>query len=277
MGRQVLLQILKCALLLSVTGTLLSCGGNVYEAMSDKTTHEAIVEDVKKLTNAQKFSEAVGIIEANPSLIPSRDEKMTFASAYAGDCGLTFAGVFDSLASASGSPMQFAMSAFKTTLINPSQCYKAQLILESIGAAGLRTTNENIALFLIGFAKVGAYLRNRADSDPITHLGDGTLDAGYDSCLDTKLPKAEVKQVMSGFGLMIENIAAIGAYLSGGMAGNITSIGAACTALGMTCNATDPTAISDGDATTFRNAIKSDNVSGLGIESCPMASLPTCC
>ncbi len=267
---QNLIPILKSILLLCVTGTLLSCGGNVFQAMSGKTSHNAIIEEVRNLTNEQRFAEAIALIELNPTLETNRDEKLIFASAYAGGCGLTFASIFESLSAAAGSPMEFSKDAFTTTVVNPENCYDAQLWIESIGAAGDRSTNENIAMFLIGLAKVGTYLRNRADADM-----DGVLDAGYDSCDNTDLPIEEVKQVITGFGLMIENLASIGTNISGGLSGDITSVGAACAVLGLACNVTDPTGVSDADANSFRDAIKSDSATDLGIESCSIS--PACC
>ena len=270
MGSQAFFQVLKVGLLLFVTGTLLSCGGNIFQAMSSKTSHDAVIEEVRNLTNEQRFAEAKALIEANPTMVTTRDDKFLFATAYAGSCGLTFAGIFTSLASASGSPMEFAKDAFTTSDVNPDDCYEAQLWIEGIGAAGVRSSNENIAMFLIGLSKVGTYLRNRADADK-----DGALDAGYDSCSNAKLPKADVKQVITGFGLMLENIAALGTNIAGGFSADITSVGAACAALGLACNVTDPTAISDADADEFRDAIKSDSTTDLGIESCSID--PTCC
>ena len=249
-----------------------SCGGNFFEGMSGKTSHAAVIEEVRNLVNDLEFSEAVDVIEANTDLvITDRGDMMLFASAYAGDCGLTFAEIFDSLATATGSPMNFMMSAFTTKAVVPDHCYQAQLWIERIGAAGVRTTNENIAMFLIGMAKIGTYLRNRADADR-----DGTVDGTFDSCDNTDLPRDEVKQVVSGFGLLIENVAALGTNISGSLSGSVTSINAVCVGLGLTCNVTDPTAISDGDADSFRDAIKSSSTTMIGIETCdPLTTL--CC
>jgi hypothetical protein len=241
--------------------------------MSSKTTHDAIVEDVRKLTDNLDFDDAVALIAANPNLSTSSEEKLLFASAYAGKCGLTFAGIFDSLSSASGSPMEFAKDAFTHIAVSPDDCYTAQQWIAKIGTVANRTTDQNMAMFLIGLGKVGTYLRNRADANM-----DGVLDAGYDSCSSAKLPGTDVKQVISGFALMIENINALGSSLSGGMAGAISSMTAACTALGLaSCTNTDPTTISDSDADSFRDAIKSDKTTLLGIESCVTVPMTSCC
>lgn len=253
-----------------VTGTLLSCGGNLFQAMSSKTSHDAIVEEVKKLTNEQRYSEAIELIEDNPTMVTTREDKLLFAAAYAGSCGLTFGGIFESLSSASGSPMEFAKDAFTAIPVTPEHCYEAQLWIQDIGTSENRSTNENIALFLVGLAKVGTYLRNRADADM-----DGVLDATYDSCDDADLPRDEVKQVISGFGLMIENIAALGTNIAGGFSTSVTGIGAACTGLGLSCTTTDPTGITDADADEFRDAIKSSSSTGIGIESCALSA--ACC
>lgn len=270
MGSKAIVSFLKMTGVLAVTGTLLSCGGNVFEAASSKTSRNAIIEQVRQLTNELRYDEAITIIEDNPTLVPNRDDKLLFASAYAGSCGLTFASIFNSLATASGSPMEFAKDAFTTTPVMPDDCYESQLWIESIGDYSARTTNENIAMFLIGLAKVGTYLRNRADTDR-----DGVLDAGYDSCDNIDLPIAEVKQIVSGFGLMIENIDALGTSISGGFSTDIGAVGAVCGILGLDCTETNPTLITDGDANDFRDAIKSDSASDLGIESCAID--PTCC
>jgi hypothetical protein len=238
--------------------------------MSGKTSHNAIIESVRKYTNDQNYTAAIEIIEANPTMVTTREDKFLFASAYAGGCGLTFAGLFDSLATASGSPMEFSKNAFTSIDVVPAYCYEAQLWIEAIGASASRTTNENMAMFMIGIAKVGTYLRNRADADK-----DGVLDVGYDSCDNTKLPRDDIKQVITGFGLMIENLAAIGTNISGGLSSDISTVSAACTLLGLTCSATDPSAISDADADEFRDAVKSDKTSDFGIESC--AINVTCC
>jgi len=255
----------------------LSCGGNLYEPMSNKTSHAAIIEEIKNLVNDLRFTEAITLIEGSTNLvITDRNEKMLMASAYAGACGLTFAEVFESLSTAAGSPMYFAMSAFTSKVVDPPKCYTAQLWIERIGAAGVRSTSENIAMFLIGFAKVGTYLRYRADTDATTGIGDGVVDAGYDSCDNTDMPRNEIKQVLTGIGLMIENIAALGTNLSGDMSGEITDIETSCASVGLTCEITDPTAISDADADFFRDAIKSDRTNEVGIENCDPLDISCC-
>lgn len=270
MGFQTSLPILKMAFLLGVTGTLLSCGGNLFEAASGKTSHDAVIESVRKLTNALAFDEAIAIIEANPNLTTTREDKLLFAAAYAGSCGLTFAGVFESLSSASGSPMEFAKDAFTTVEVSPDQCYEAQLWIERIGISSLRLANENIAMFLIGLAKVGTYLRNRADADM-----DGVLDAGYDSCSSASLPADEVRHVLTGFGLMIENVNSLGSSVSAGFSTALTDLSTACGVLGIPCTETDINEVLAADVTNFRDAIKSDSTTSLGIESCAIS--PLCC
>lgn len=271
MGTKAFFSILKLAVGFCLTSLILSCGGNLFEAASSKTSNNAIIEDIRNLTNELKFADAVLLIEQNPTLTTSREDKLLFASAYAGSCGLTFATIFESLSSATGSPMEFSKNAFTTRNIIPGDCYEAQLWIEAIGINSARTTNENIAMFLIGVAKVGTYLRNRADVDK-----NGILDVGYDSCSAVSLPTDEVKQIITGFGLMIENAASIGTNISAGFSGDIASVNAACTALGMSCTQTNPTLVPNADATSFRDAIKSDKVVDLGIESCTPL-LPSCC
>lgn len=258
------------------TFLLVSCGGNFYETMSSKTSHQAMIEDIRALVNGLRFDEAIELIESSTSLeVENRDEKILMASAYAGACGITFADIFESLETASGSPMMFMMSAFTDKIVQPSHCSTAQGWIEAIGDSANRTTSENVGMFLVGFGKVGTNLRNRADTSA-SGTGDGTIDAGYDSCDDTKLPLNEVKEIITGFGLMMDNIAAMGSSVSSDMSGSLDDVNMICGALGMNCNATDPADIPDNEADLFRNAIKSDSTSQLGIEDCDPLT-PFCC
>lgn len=253
-----------------------SCGGNFFESMSGQTSHDAFVQDIRNLVNDLKFDEAIAMIEnASSFQAANRDEMLLIASAYAGSCGVTFADVFESLATATGSPMYFMMSSFTTKVLQPSRCHTAQQWIEQIGNSASRTTTENVAMFLVGFGKVGTYLRNRADTNA-SGIGDGTVDVGYDSCSNASLPIDEVKQVMTGFGLMIDNISALGTNVSGDLSSNIGVIDTACTTFGFSCSETDPTAIADGDADLFRNAVKSHSTTQVGIETCDPLS-PLCC
>lgn len=262
--------------LVFLTILISSCGGNLFESMSNKDSHDAVIQDVQKLVNELRFSDAVELIEANSDLtVTDRRELMLFASAYAGSCGLTFAEVFDSLETAGGSPMFFIMNAFRNRIVNPARCFTAQQWLQRIGTVANRTSTENIAMFLIGFAKVGTYLRNRADTSA-SGVGDGVVDPTFDSCDNADLPRDEVKQIITGFGLMIENIAALGSNLSAGMTADINNLNAACTLLGLNCTTTNPAAVTDADADEFRDAIKSDSATQIGIENCDPAS-PLCC
>lgn len=257
MASEARLSILKSfCLVLCLTAT--SCGGNLFEEASVKNSEDSILQEIQKAVNELRFDDAILLITENPSLVPeSRENKMLFASAYAGKCGVTFTQLIDSVGNATGTPILTAMISFASTATTPAACVTAQGYLEDIGANSARTTNENIALFLLGFAKVGVYLKPIADAA----APFGAVDPGFDGCTGGNLPESNVKQMMSGLALMVENYDAVSSYLSIGLGADLTSIESDC---GAACTETDASAISDPTAIEiFRRLIES-NEYGVG-------------
>ncbi len=246
--------------------TTTSCGGNIFEEASSKSSDDVVLQEIQKAVNEQRFDDAILLITENPDLAPaSRENKMLYASAYAGKCGVTFAELAESIETATGAAILLAMTSFSTITTSSAECVTAQEYLESIGDYADRTSSENIALFLIGYSKVGVFLKEVADDT----APFGTVDGDFDGCPAGNLPDDNVKQMMSGTALMIENFDAVEDYLSADLTTDLTTIDATC---GAACNETDAGAINNATLiTNFRRLIESNEY---GVGSC---ALVTCC
>lgn len=269
MGHQARIPILNFlvrALVLFSFLTTTSCGGNIFEEASSKSSDDIVLQEIQKAVNEQRFDDAIALIIDNADLaLESRENKMLFASAYAGKCGATFANLAESIETATGTPILIALTSFSTTTTSSTNCETAQEYLESIGAYADRTTSENIALFLIGFSKLGTFLKEVAD-DTAPY---GTVDGDFDGCPGGNLPDENVKQMMSGTALMIENYSALGDSLSSGLQGDIDDIETAC---GAACTETDASAINNATLIEgYRDLIESNEY---GIGNC---ALVACC
>lgn len=251
-----------------------SCGGNVFQESSGQTTEDAIYIAVQKATNDGDFAKAVEIIDANPGVIPiTREQKMIYGSALAGNCGVTFGGLVDVIGSGTitGTTFVYLMSAFSAVTTNASDCTRAQTLIESIGDVTSRTLSENLALFLLGFSKVGTYLKESAD----TAAPFGTVDPGFNACTTGALPTSDVKQMITGLSMMIETADELTAYIGNDLS---TSLGSIETVCGDSCEETNADNLDDvGDAqvaadiVNVRRAIASNE---FGVGAC---AIVTCC
>lgn len=254
-----------------------SCGGNLYNEISSKSSPDALFIDAKNALNDLDYTTAISKISQLQSSNLEyyntcstvdgvrKCPRETLAGAYAGRCGFSFLSFIASIASSSGAVFSFLMNSFTNITVIPSDCYNAQLVIESIGTSTTLTSDQKIFMALLGMAKIGIYLRKYADANQ-----DGVTDAGFDACSTTSISDADVKQVITGMGLFLTYSAALST--SGSATSDLSSISAVC---GAACNITDPNSASL-DATvvnTFRDIIASQQY---GVGNCnPL--LPTCC
>lgn len=274
--------------LLSVSNLILSaiviinsgCGGNFFQLTAKKDTSEALYQDARDSLNDLDYDTAISKIveiKTKDSSFYLRCEKVDgikicpredLAGAYASKCGLNFVTFVSSLTSSSGSPFLFFMQKFQTVTVSPSNCYEAQKVIESFGAtSGARTTEQNLFMAVLGMAKMGTYLRDAADVNQ-----DGNADVTYSSCSSTSITTDYLRQVMSGMGLVLDNLAAVSAVLSGNSSAltDLETIKAAC---GVACSITDPNSSSFDETITRKLLRSSDN----GIEPSSGCTLITCC
>lgn len=253
------LQILISVLLVT------SCGGNLFQESAGKGSDAAKLENIQKAVNDERFDDAIEIIEGTSMTADSREKKNLFAAAYAGKCGVTFADLINALSAAAGAPVLYMMTSFSAITTDAASCETARQYLESIGNSTDRTLGENLSFFLVGFGKVGAFLKESAD----TAAPFGTVDPGFDACAAGDIPDNDIKEMISGFAMMIDTSAAVASYLGGSLGADLTSIGAVC---GTSCVETDPSAISSApDILNFRRATASNE---FGVGACAIVA---CC
>ncbi|MES3039029.1 MAG: hypothetical protein V4736_14070 [Bdellovibrionota bacterium] len=205
----------------------LSCAGNFFEGLSNKTTEEALYEDALKLIDSGEYTAAIAKLLSLPAEYRARREVIgTLSGAYASRCGQDFFTMVSNMGSSSGAPMLFFMNMFTSTSVSPADCYSAQTTLEQIGGSSARTASENFYMFFLGMSKVGTTLRKYADANQ-----DGVMDVmpttatNFNSCTSTVTSTAsleisddDVKQVITGLGLVFDNVASVSASLAGNSA-----------------------------------------------------------
>jgi hypothetical protein len=256
----------------------LSCS-NLFKPAASKDTDKAIYYEAKKLIDEQKYTDAITYLnQLSTTFIADNKVKITFASAYAGACGMEFITFFGSIkGGVSGAFYKLFMNIFTNRAANPNYCILAERKIKEIGAdAATRdaVTGEKEANFfmaILAMAKAGSLLRSKADLD-----NDGAKDGTFDVCsIDPTngLTSTEVDELVTAFGLFIENLP----YLLG--AGSTASLTGDLTTVCPTCLITDINTITDAATLkTVRGVYRSLlNYQSTGIGSCTDSPFITCC
>lgn len=223
------------SLFLSFTVVLSGCS-NIFEKMAVKDTDAALYEDATKALDASNWDlslEKFG--QLSPAYLESLEVKAKYAGALAGKCGMNFSSLLTSLSSAdlSTTPaFKYFMNLFTDKTVNPTYCTLAEAQIKQIWAQRTAKQSEQLFMVLLSMAKMGAYLRAKADKDGASSLGDGSTDGTFNGCSNVDdtdhLTDAEVTEVITGFSLMLLNITAFTATTFSGVSGSITSITTAC-------------------------------------------------
>lgn len=274
------------------------CGLNPYARWSDQETDAARYEEALKSIDRQDWDAALAMFELLGDDYKNRTDVIeNWSGAHAGKCGIDFMTVFTSIGS--GQPLlKAAMNAFTGRDIDVASCHAARAKMEELGSSPFqRNASQNLFMLVLGMGHAGAYLRRDADIDGSNNLGDGSMDVGFDACANHELPFPagsppasdladglfsvnELNQIIMGFGLIINNFAAISAEVGGTEGDALAEINDACDAISPNpCTLSDPSLIDDQARFTFAAIIHSGPDTTelkLGIGSCS-GSLPTCC
>lgn len=257
-------------LILAISFFSQSCGVNVFQDVAVKDSAAALYEDALKMTDNMNYDGAYtklsDIQTRYPDFASTDRFKQTKAGVEAGQCGLNFINFVDGLSSASGTQMfGMMMQAFRGTPVNPLKCVDSQATMATLSTV---TDDQLLFLAVLGMTKVGTYLRARADQNGTN--GDGTTDAGFDPCStttsSTSLDDNDMKQLITGFSLAIQNFGLIGGSFAGSSASSsITAIKNFCadpdgnpaTNDAINCTFTDASAIDAVTVRTFRRLLQS--------------------
>ncbi len=272
---------------------------NFLEPMTPKDTNEAYLYSArKKITNGEYLKAIEDLIELEPGFAANNDVRVTFASAYAGACGMEFIPFFNNISQANLDPpntfFKYLRGSFTNRATTPSYCILAEKKLKEIGATeALRLTamagkkEVNMVMAILSMAKMGSILRTKSDVDGADALGDGITDGGFDSCTNNEanFTDDEIIEVATGFGLFFENISSLmgnGSDVENTLNTVKTVIGQICDLVPDTkCVILDPSDIDLADKSelvdTYRDLLSIDI---LGIGSCDLPGHPdldTCC
>lgn len=259
---------------------------NVFEGMANKTTDEALFEDVQKLMDDESWDEAITKLNSMSSEYKARSDVIeAWAGVYAGKCGLNFLEYFKTLGDANlaGTPLfKFLMNAWTGETVSPSYCTLAQTKLEEIStSASQRTPGQNLFMAILGMVKIGVYLRSYADRDGAGNLGDGTAEINVCTNDASNLANANLDEIVTGMGLITTNLAYLTAVLSNNsISGALTTVDTACQASPGACGRTNAADVTNADRDLFRdilNTSASNPTAAVGVGACSNALVTACC
>jgi hypothetical protein len=271
MKKKMLCRIL--ALLVAVP--FLGCS-NVFKGMANKTSDEALFDDVQTLMDKQEWDEAITKLEAMSADFKSRPDVIeSWAGIYAGKCGLNFIDYFQALGNANlGGTTIFGyfMAAWSGETTNASYCTLAQAKMEEISdVPSGRTSGQNLFMAVLGMVKIGVYLKENFEADGV---------AASVCTSNTTLDNA-VKEVVTGMGLITTNISYLTAVLSNSsLTGSLDTLNTVCNSFPGACGKTDPADVTAGDLGTFRDLLKTSRTNPtapLGIGNCVDPTVGPCC
>lgn len=247
----------------------LGCSVNILENFADKTTNEAKFANAKILINSGDYDGAIDVIDSMTGSYAARREVIALkATAYGGLCGLNtiqFSLAMTNLGSSLLLP--FLLNHFRAgaTSIRADNCKLAEDLIESIGdTAAERSTDENLLLTLISFAKIGNILSQYADANQ-----DGTAENGTDICTTGNMPDTAAREFGTGFTLAAASIAQLGSTIevigsAGAAIADICSNGT----FSALCAKVDPAGFSAAELLALRSLAQEGAVMGLNLGTC---------
>lgn len=204
-----------------------SCGQpNVLTEYSNTDSDEALYLDAKNKMDEFDWDGAITIMTTRLSATyrARNDGKTSLMHAYGGKCGISFFDFVNNLKNVSSTEIfKFTLQLFKERTVDVDACDNAIATLRTIGAtAAERTSDQNLFAAILGLTRMGTTLHARFDTES-SGLGDGTVDAGWNSCeissAAQRLSDADMNRIVSGLGLIFENLTALGDALTSGSAG----------------------------------------------------------
>lgn len=242
-----------------------SCGPNALSSLASQTSDEYYMEEATKANNSQSYDYALDVLlnKLSPSARASVPAIELLASAYAGKCGFNFVEYVDALAnSSSGTAFGVVMAPFVGVEIDPPFCLTALQTMDTLGAPGARTANQNTFSAITGLVLMGASLRSSADNVPVN--GDGVMDVANKICNAGSVTDSQMNEIIVGYGYFVTNLTYVSASLLGSSSfDSLNDSVALCNSLpGADCDVTDPANVSAGTRTAIRSLL---NTSEYGI------------
>jgi len=217
--------------ILSLALLLITCScANPFSQFSNSSTDKAIYEEALKASNASQWEVALIKFESlSANFLNAREVRFNYAKALAGRCGFDFVRFIDAVSRANFSGpatlFEVLLSMWGNRLIIPNFCTLAELQVKTIWGQlpeiSSRTNSERFFIVFLSLAKMGMYLRVKADVDGLGGLGNGFSDVGVNACQVAnpasqllRFSNDEIKEVVTGLALFFLNITAIVAAIS---------------------------------------------------------------
>lgn len=249
------------------------CSVNILSEFGDRTTDKALLFDAQMLINESDWAGAIDkFSEMTDGFRAERDVRVLEASAYAGRCGLNFLDMIDLLANLGATKLflQLMTDFPGSNAQDISDCVQAETLLKAVDVdAADRTTDENLLMTFVEFAKIGAILSTYADaSAPF-----GTTEwANGDSCLPGSLPDADADELGVAIANAVASLTEVAASSSLG-GDQLTDFTAFCTAIDSTpglgasynfCTALNTGAMTGNMRKAVRSIIQENQYVGIG-------------
>lgn len=256
----------------------LSCSTNVLEVFATET-NESLKVDAGKRLNDRDYQGALDAIDAmSPEYSSRRDVVLLRATAHAGLCGLEFLPFIDAIGDMGSQRLfELLMGHFRSgsDFTRIDNCRAAEALIESIGDVSARTSDENLLMVLVSFAKMGTILSYYADADQ-----DGVVTPGYDVCDNSGATRDpgdpihddDLREFGTGLTRALANIGAVSSTVDLGD-DSLAQINDACALLDSIplgdydfCSITDPAAFTSDHLAAIRSLIREDQIVGLDPE-----------
>ncbi|KYG62099.1 hypothetical protein AZI85_07830 [Bdellovibrio bacteriovorus] len=200
---------------------------NVLTEYASTDSDAALFLEAKKKIDDAAWDDAISIMttQLSADYQARNDVKTSLMHAYGGKCGISFFDLVQALKGVSSTKMfEIALQIFQGQVTDVAACDNAVAVLMSIGTtAAQRTNDQNLFAAILGLTRMATTLKSKFDIDA-AGLGDGVPDAGAEACTVSaaagKLSDAEVDRIVTGVGLVFENLAALGDELTSGTAGD---------------------------------------------------------
>lgn len=280
------LRIMRLIVLTGLSLSLTRCS-NVFTPMANKNSDEALYEDAVNALNDLDYDTSIQKFQALSVGFAARVEvRENYAGALAGKCGLSFSTFYSQISEATWGATPFfqvLMNMWTDKAVSPSFCKLAEEQIKLIWASATQTTSQQLFMVILSMGKMGAYIRSKADIDGASSRGDGATDVAFDACTDqddaNHLTDDEMREVITGFSLMLLNIAA---FASGfGLGDTVDDINTACGVLVPNpCATTDAASVTDGMIESMRDLIATSSTNPtapFGVGNCAIAAVPLCC
>ncbi len=197
-----------------------SCGPNALTGLGSQTSDEYYFEEATKANNNQDFDYAIDVLLNKLSATGQASVvgKELLASAYAGKCGFNFVNYVTALAASSSTAVfKTMMQPFVQVVTAPEYCLLSLQTIDTLGAPGVRTTNQNTFSAITGLVLMGASMRAYADKDGTGGNGNGEMDTTVSHliCKDTHVTDDQMNDIIVGYGYFVTNLAYVSASMLG--------------------------------------------------------------